>query len=109
MMRAGDVCDKKCLSNSLLACRFCITDCRLRDDPLILASEGFTRHSGGSLEYVLGRNCRFMQGPGTTVDSCRRFAVSCQEKRDHTEIFVNYRRDGTPFLSLVMNAPLMDR
>lgn len=108
-MSAGDTCDKKCVSNSLLACRFCITDCRLRDDPLILASEGFTRHSGGSLEYVLGRNCRFMQGPGTTVDSCRRFAVSCQEKRDHTEIFVNYRRDGTPFLSLVMNAPLMDR
>lgn len=88
---------------------FCITDPTRKDNPIILASEAFTRHSGCSLEYVLGRNCRFMQGPGTTVDSCRRFAISCQENRDHTEIFVNYRRDGSPFLSLVMNAPLMDR
>ncbi|EME38798.1 hypothetical protein DOTSEDRAFT_75510 [Dothistroma septosporum NZE10] len=87
---------------------FCITDPNRKDNPIILASEAFTRHSGCSLEYVLGRNCRFMQGPGTTVDSCRRFAVSCQENKDHTEIFVNYRRDGSPFLSLVMNAPLMD-
>ncbi|GIZ42051.1 hypothetical protein CKM354_000533100 [Cercospora kikuchii] len=94
--------------NGRLAEVFCLTDCRLRDNPIILASEGFTRHSGGSLQYVLGRNCRFMQGPGTTVDSCRRFAVSCQERRDHTELFVNYRRDGTPFLSMVMNAPLVD-
>lgn len=88
---------------------FCITDPTRKDNPIILASEAFTRHSGCSLEYVLGRNCRFMQGPGTTVDSCRRFAISCQENKDHTEIFVNYRRDGSPFLSLVMNAPLMDR
>ncbi|CAK1357697.1 unnamed protein product [Cercospora beticola] len=94
--------------NGRLAEVFCLTDCRLRDNPIILASEGFTRHSGGSLQYVLGRNCRFMQGPGTTVDSCRRFAISCQERRDHTELFVNYRRDGTPFLCMVMNAPLTD-
>lgn len=73
---------------------FCVTDPKLQDNPIILASEAFTRHSGCSLEYVLGRNCRFMQGPGTTIDSCRRFAISCQETRDHTEIFVNYRRDG---------------
>lgn len=31
-----------------------------------------------------------------------------QEGRDHSEIFVNYRRDGSPFLSMVMNAQLRD-
>ncbi|KAF2160262.1 hypothetical protein M409DRAFT_70603 [Zasmidium cellare ATCC 36951] len=87
---------------------FCITDPSRPNNPIILASQEFTRHSGCALNYILGRNCNFMQGPGTTMDSRRRFAVTCQEGRDHTEIFVNYRRDGSPFLSLVMNAPLLD-
>ncbi|KAF2215633.1 hypothetical protein CERZMDRAFT_34480, partial [Cercospora zeae-maydis SCOH1-5] len=104
----GTLPDDLSEENGRLAEVFCLTDCRLRDNPIILASEGFTRHSGGNLQYVLGRNCRFMQGRGTTVDSCRRFAISCQERRDHTELFVNYRRDGTPFMSMVMNAPLLD-
>ncbi|KAK4495308.1 hypothetical protein PRZ48_013639 [Zasmidium cellare] len=87
---------------------FCITDPSRPNNPIILASQEFTRHSGCALNYILGRNCNFMQGPGTTMDSRRRFAVTCAEGRDHTEIFVNYRRDGSPFLSLVMNAPLLD-
>lgn len=87
---------------------FCITDPTRRDNPIILASPAFTRHSGCNMDYILGRNCRFMQGPGTTVDSCRRFAISMEAGRDHSEIFVNYRRDGSPFLSLVMNAQLLD-
>lgn len=88
---------------------FVITDPNREDSPIILASEMFSVHSGCSLEYIIGRNCRFLQGPCTTVDSVRRFAISNQEAKDHTEIIVNYRRDGTPFLSLVMNAPLLDR
>lgn len=88
---------------------FCITDPTRRDNPIILASQAFTRHSGCNMDYILGRNCRFMQGPGTTNDSCRRFAISMKEGQDHSEIFVNYRRDGSPFLSLVMNAALIDR
>ncbi|EME83062.1 uncharacterized protein MYCFIDRAFT_153732 [Pseudocercospora fijiensis CIRAD86] len=87
---------------------FCITDPTRRDNPIILASPAFTRHSGCPMDYILGRNCRFMQGPGTTIDSCRRFAISIEKGEDHSEIFVNYRRDGSPFLSLVMNAHLID-
>lgn len=87
---------------------FCITDPTRRDNPIVLASQAFTRHSGCPMDYILGRNCRFMQGPGTTQDSCVRFAKAMQEGRDHSEIFVNYRRDGSPFLSMVMNAQLRD-
>ncbi|KXT11004.1 hypothetical protein AC579_5009 [Pseudocercospora musae] len=87
---------------------FCVTDPSRPDNPIILISEEFTRLSGCNAKYILGRNCRFLQGPGTTIDSRRRLAISCQEAKDHTEIFVNYRRDGSPFLSLVMNAPLLD-
>ncbi|KXT06905.1 hypothetical protein AC578_7236 [Pseudocercospora eumusae] len=87
---------------------FCVTDPSRPDNPIILISEEFTRLSGCNPKYILGRNCRFLQGPGTTVDSRRRLAIACQEGKDHTEILVNYRRDGSPFLSLVMSAPLID-
>ncbi|EME84308.1 uncharacterized protein MYCFIDRAFT_115868, partial [Pseudocercospora fijiensis CIRAD86] len=87
---------------------FCITDPSRPDNPIILISEQFTRLSGYNSQYILGRNCRFLQGPGTTIDSRRRIAISCQEAKDHTEILVNYRRDGSPFLCLVMIAPLLD-
>ena len=42
-----------------------IADARLLDRPLIYANEGFERVTGYSVAEVLGRNCRFLQGPGT--------------------------------------------
>ena len=38
----------------------------------------------------------------------RRLAIACEEGKEHTELFVNYRRDGTPFLNLLMIVPLLD-
>lgn len=35
-------------------------------------------------------------------------AIACAEGKDHTELVINYRRDGSPFLNLVMIAPLLD-
>lgn len=42
---------------------FIITDPALPDNPIIFASEGFHELTGYSADEVLGRNCRFMQGP----------------------------------------------
>ncbi|KAM3425563.1 hypothetical protein BST61_g7510 [Cercospora zeina] len=55
----GTSADHLSEENGQLGEVFCLTDCRLRDHPIILASEGFTRHSGGSLHngelrYFLG-------------------------------------------------------
>ena len=42
-----------------------IADARLPDQPLIYANEGFERMTGYTVDDVLGRNCRFLQGPLT--------------------------------------------
>lgn len=87
---------------------FCLTDPGRTDNPIVFASEEFVRMTQYGMNYVIGRNCRFLQGPKTNPHSVRRLAMSVQNQREHTEVFVNYRRDGSPFMNLLMSAPLMD-
>ena len=39
--------------------------------------------------YVIGRNCRFLQGPNTSKDSIRRLREAIQNGREHCETFLN--------------------
>jgi PAS domain-containing protein len=87
---------------------FCLTDPSRADAPIVFASEEFTRTTQYGMNYLIGRNCRFLQGPRTNPLSVQRIGMAFSEGKEHTEIFVNYRRDGSPFLNLLMIAPLMD-
>jgi hypothetical protein len=60
------------------------------------------------MSYVLGRNCRFLQGPKTNPFSVRRLREKLDAGKEHCETFLNYRRDGQPFMNLLMVAPLYD-
>jgi PAS domain S-box-containing protein len=59
-------------------------------------------------EYVIGRNCRFLQGPETSNASVRRMIDAIAAGQEITETILNYRRDGSPFMNLLMLAPLYD-
>ncbi|KAK3075896.1 hypothetical protein LTR53_000325 [Teratosphaeriaceae sp. CCFEE 6253] len=87
---------------------FCLTDPSRPDNPIVFASEEFTRTTQYGMGYVIGRNCRFLQGPKTNPNSVRRLAEACVAGKELTEVFVNYRRDGSPFMNLLMIAPLYD-
>ncbi|KAH0292772.1 hypothetical protein KCU62_g1770, partial [Aureobasidium sp. EXF-3399] len=87
---------------------FCLTDPSRKDNPIVFASEEFARTTQYGMGYSIGRNCRFLQGPRTNPHSVRRLAEACKVPREHSEIFVNYRRDGSPFINLLMTAPLYD-
>lgn len=60
------------------------------------------------MNYILGRNCRFLQGPFTNPLSVRRLRDATKAGKQHQEVFLNYRRDGSPFMNLLMVAPLCD-
>jgi hypothetical protein len=60
------------------------------------------------LDYVIGRNCRFLQGPKTNPFAIKRIREKVEQGKHHYETFLNYRRDGSPFMNLLMCAPLMD-
>lgn len=57
---------------------------------------------------MIGRNCRFLQGPKTNPFSVKRIRDNLEQGKVHSETFLNYRRDGSPFMNLLMCAPLMD-
>jgi PAS domain-containing protein len=54
---------------------FCITDPRLPDNPIVYASVGFMELTGFSRDQVVGRNCRFLQGPDTDAEMVTRMKV----------------------------------
>lgn len=87
---------------------FCLTDPSRPDNPIVFASEEFHRTTQYGMNYVLGRNCRFLQGPKTNQHSVARFRHAVREGKEHVEVFLNYRRDGSPFMNLLMFAPLRD-
>ncbi|KAJ8107168.1 hypothetical protein OPT61_g9052 [Boeremia exigua] len=87
---------------------FCLTDPSRKDNPIIFASEEFHRTTQYGVSYAIGRNCRFLQGPKTNRTSVARFREMCMQGKEHSEVFLNYRRDGSPFMNLLMQAPLLD-
>ncbi|CAI7842784.1 unnamed protein product, partial [Closterium sp. NIES-53] len=44
---------------------FVVTDPKQQDNPIVYVSDAFLELTGYTRKEVLGRNCRFLQGPGT--------------------------------------------
>ena len=87
---------------------FCLADPSQPDTPIIYASEEFNRTTQYGRDYVVGRNCRFLQGPRSNRAAVRRLAYNIRGGMETSETILNYRRDGSPFMNLLMTAPLFD-
>ncbi|ORY02453.1 hypothetical protein BCR34DRAFT_81245 [Clohesyomyces aquaticus] len=87
---------------------FCLSDPSRADNPIVFASEEFHRTTQYGVGYAIGRNCRFLQGPRTNPHSVRRLREAIKDGKEINEVFLNYRRDGSPFLNLLMMTGLFD-
>ncbi|KAI4722418.1 hypothetical protein E4T48_01399 [Aureobasidium sp. EXF-10727] len=87
---------------------YCISDPSLADNPIVYASEAFYDIGGYQKDFVIGRNCRFLQGPKSSSASIHRLVEALRSGQEITETILNYRRDGIPFMNLLMIAPLYD-
>lgn len=85
-----------------------VSDPTLPDNPLIYVNEAFTALTGFAAEEVLGRNCRFMQGPLTDPADVERLRVAIRERTRIGIDLLNHRHDGTPFWNRLMVAPVFD-
>ena len=83
-----------------------IADARLPDRPLIYANEGFERMTGYSVAEVLGRNCRFLQGPASDAAAVAEIRAAVAEQRECVVEILNYRRDGTTFWNRLSITPV---
>ncbi len=87
---------------------FCLADPSIKDCPIVYASEEFYRTTRYSRDDVLGRNCRFLQGPKTDRPTIARLSAAIKSGQEICETVLNYRRDGSPFMNLLLTAPLYD-
>jgi len=87
---------------------FVLSDPRLPDNPIVYASPGFYVLTGYTQDQVLGRNCRFLQGPGTDPRSVDIIRTAIANGSDATACILNYKADGTPFWNQFFVAALRD-
>lgn len=85
---------------------FVLSDPRLPDHPIVFASEGFLRMSGYSRDEVIGRNCRFLQGPDTDRGTVVEIRDAIREERACQVRILNYTKQGTAFWNLFHMAPV---
>jgi phosphoserine phosphatase RsbU/P len=85
-----------------------IADARQPGEPLIYANQGFERITGYSIGEVLGRNCRFLQGPDTDPAAAAEIRAALAEARPCLVEILNYRKDGTPFWNRLSITPVRD-
>src|SRR5579871_3276074 len=85
-----------------------IADARRPDMPLIFANPAFQRITGYTQEEVLGRNCRFLQGPKTDPDRIEKIRLSLKTKQPCIVELWNYTKAQKPFWNRLSLVPLVD-
>ncbi|WP_241663069.1 PAS domain-containing protein [Planococcus citreus] len=83
-----------------------VTDPAQEDNPIIYANHTFTEMTGYAKEELLGRNCRFLQGPKTAPEAVDQIRQAIKNQEKTTVILRNYRKDGTPFWNRLAIAPV---
>jgi PAS domain S-box-containing protein len=82
-----------------------ISDPRLRDNPIVFANEAFQYLTGYSRDEVIGRNCRFLQGPNTDQAAVGQIRDAIAEARDVQVDILNYKKDGSTFWNALYLGP----
>ena len=102
--------DPTLLDRAMLATStsFTIADALQDDLPLVWVNAAFTATTGYSFDEAVGRNCRFLQGPGTSRDALAQIRSAVAGQRPVTVTLLNYRKDGTPFWNELAIAPIRD-
>ena len=85
-----------------------IADATHPDLPLIYVNPAFTRTTGYTAAEVLGRNCRFLQGPETDPEHVAALRSAIASERKVSVEMTNYRKDGTPFTNALTMEPVFD-
>lgn len=85
-----------------------ITDPRQPDNPIVFVNDAFCRLTGYAREETLGRNCRFLQGPGTNLDDVAKIRRAIDDRVPIEIELLNYKKDGAIFWNRVLISPVFD-
>lgn len=85
-----------------------LTDCRQPDNPIVFVNDAFCQMTKYGREEVVGRNCRFLQGPETNPQTVRVMNEAIRDGRTVKVDIRNHRKNGEPFWNRVVLQPVHD-
>ena len=85
-----------------------VADPRQEDTPLVFVNRAFCSLTGYEASEVIGRNCRFLQGPKTDQRHRARIGEALAAREVIVTEILNYRKDGTPFWNALHVGPIFD-
>ena len=83
-----------------------ITDPAGPDNTIVYVTPEFERQTGYNASEAIGRNCRFMQGPGTDAAAVAKIRAALAAHQSVRVTILNYRRDGSPFINRIAIRPV---
>lgn len=87
---------------------FSISDHTVDDDPLCYVNPAFEALTGYRTAEVIGRNCRFLQGPDTDPEAVETLRDAVDTESAAVVTLLNYRADGSTFWNEVTISPVRD-
>jgi len=85
-----------------------ISDPYLPDNPLVFINPAFENITGYHMDEVMGKNCRFLQGPETNLETVNEMRAAIKAQRSCTVELLNYRKNGSPFWNRLIINPIFD-
>ncbi|TNC14172.1 PAS domain-containing protein [Methylobacterium terricola] len=85
-----------------------VTDPRQPDNPIIFANQAFRAMTGYTPEELVGRNCRFLQGPDTDRETVAEVRRAIAERKEIATEILNYRKNGSTFWNALFISPVYD-
>ena len=85
-----------------------ISDARQADNPLVFVNNGFTQITGYNSEEILGKNCRFLQGPETNDEATETIRESLSNGKHCVVELKNHKKDGSTFWNRLSLNPILD-
>ena len=84
-----------------------VTDPHRHDNPIIFCNRAFERMTGYSQDEILGRNCRFLQGPETDRDVVSQVGAAIRNREELAVEILNYRKNGSTFWNALFVSPVI--
>ena len=86
-----------------------VTDPHSPDNPIIFVNHAFVAMSGYPADEIIGRNCRFLQGPETDRRAIAAIRDAIAQREEISTEIINYKKDGTTFWNALFISPVFDK